>query len=182
VSAYGDVDSDWADPASFEGEPLMEPCDGWAWHNHAGREVEGTSWGGNIEVLSWLLMAGRWIPGPEACRGGVLFLETSEELPSAAEVYWILRAMGERGLLGQFFAVLFGRAKAWSLDHHTSPEEKADYQREQREAVLRALAEYAPDAMAVFDVDFGHADPQLVIPYGGQIRIDGTAHRITVRY
>jgi muramoyltetrapeptide carboxypeptidase LdcA involved in peptidoglycan recycling len=34
----------------------------------------------------------------------------------------------------------------------------------------------------VLDVDFGHADPQLVIPYGGQIRIDGTTHHITVRY
>jgi muramoyltetrapeptide carboxypeptidase LdcA involved in peptidoglycan recycling len=182
VSAYGDEDRDWADPAVFAVEPPMQPCQGWVWHNHAGRVAEGTAWGGNIEVLSWLLMTGRSIPDAEHCRGGVLFLETSEELPPADEVYRILRAMGERGLLRQFFAVLFGRAKAWSIDHHTTPEQKATYQRDQHAAVLRALTEYAPEALAVLDVDFGHADPQLVIPYGGQIRIDGTTHHITVRY
>ena len=34
--------------------------------------------------------------------------------------------------------------------------------------------------MTVFDVDFGHTDPQLVLPYGGSIRVDGPARRITV--
>jgi muramoyltetrapeptide carboxypeptidase LdcA involved in peptidoglycan recycling len=182
VNAYGDEESDWGDLATFGAEPSMEPCDGWVWHNHVGRVAEGVSWGGNIEVLSWLLMAGLAIPDAEHCRGGILVLETSEELPSGTEVYRILRAMGERGLLGQFFTVLFGRPKAWALDRHNTPEQKVAYRADLREAVLRGLAEYAPDAMAVFDVDFGHTDPQLVIPYGGQIRVDGTTHRITVRY
>ena len=53
------------------------------------------------------------------------------------------------------------------------------YQAEQRAAVLRALAEYAPQAIAVFDVDFGHTDPQFVIPFGGMVRVDRTAQRIT---
>lgn len=44
----------------------------------------------------------------------------------------------------------------------------------------RALSAYAPGTLAVFDVDFGHTDPQLVIPYGGTIRVDGPARRITV--
>jgi hypothetical protein len=35
---------------------------------------------------------------------------------------------------------------------------------EQREAVLRALAAYALETMAVFVVGLGHTDPQLVIP------------------
>ena len=182
ASAYGDMERDWADPATFTAEPQMEPCDGWIWHNHTGRVVEGIGWGGNIEVLSWLLMAGRAIPQPQDCNGGVLFLETSEELPAAAEVYRILRAMGERGLLALFPAVLFGRAKAWSLEHHTTPEQKAAYASDQHDAVLRALGEYAPDTMAVLDIDFGHTDPQLVLPYGGMIRVDGMTKRIAVRY
>lgn len=41
---------------------------------------------------------------------------------------------------------------------------------------------YAPETMVVFGVDFGHTDPQLVIPYGGLIRVDGPARRITVTY
>jgi muramoyltetrapeptide carboxypeptidase LdcA involved in peptidoglycan recycling len=180
VAAYGDVDRDWADPATFGSEPQLQPSGGWLWRN-AGRVVEGASWGGNLEVLSWLAMAGQAIPSAEES-GGVLFLETSEELPSATEVYRILRALGERGLLGAFPAILMGRAKAWSLDRQTTAEEKAAYVRDQHEAVLRALREYAPDAMAVLDVDLGHTDPQLVIPYGGQIRVDGPARRITVLY
>lgn len=72
---------------------------------------------------------------------------------------------------------------------------------DQREAKLRALSEYAPGSTAfvvgrghavvvgavgrghaVFDVDFGHTDPQLVLPCGGAIRVDGPARRITVTY
>lgn len=181
VAAYCDVDKDWADPVTFASEPQMQPSAGWRWHN-AGRVVEGISWGGNLEVLSWLLMAGKAIPSAEECQGGVLFLETSEELPSAAEAYRILRSLGERGLLGAFPAVLLGRPKAWSLEHRTTAEEKAAYIRDQHAAVLQALREYAPNAMVVLDIDFGHTDPQLVIPHGGQIRVDGPARRITVRY
>lgn len=181
AAAYGDTDRDWADPATFGSEPRLQPANGWRWHN-AGRVVEGVSWGGNLEVLSWLLMADWAIPTAHDLSGGVLFLETSEELPAATEVYRILRSMGERGVLAAFPAVLFGRAKAWSLDHPTTAEQKAAYVRDQREAVLRAMSEYAPEAMVVLDVDFGHTDPQLVIPYGGRIRVDGVTRRIFVRY
>ncbi len=89
---------------------------------------------------------------------------------------------GERGLPARFPAVLMGRAKAWSFEQPLGPEAKAVYVTEQREAVLRALAAYAPRTMAVFDVDLGHTDPQLVIPYGCLVRVDGPARRITVTY
>jgi len=181
VRLYGDEDRDWADPATFDAAPAMRPCGGWIWH-HADQVVHGTSWGGCLEVLSWLLMADRCVAPAGSYQGGVLFLETSEEMPSADEVYRILRSMGERGLLGQFAAILVGRAKACSLAHPTSPHQRDSYQYRQREAVLRALREYAPAAMAVFDVDFGHTDPQVVLPYGGLIRVDGPARRITVSY
>ncbi|MER6959107.1 S66 peptidase family protein [Streptomyces sp. NPDC000618] len=179
---WNDVDRDWADPATFEAEPESRPGEGWSWVN-ADRVVEGRSWGGNLEILSWLLMADREIArDPSVYDGGVLFLETSEELPSATEVFRILRNMGERGLLRRFPALLMARAKTWSFEHPNSPQEGARYAAEQREAVQRALKAYAPDTLAVFDVDFGHTDPQLVIPYGGTVRVDGPARRITVVY
>ena len=34
----------------------------------------------------------------------------------------------------------------------------------------------------VLDVDFGHTDPQLVMPNGGDVRIDPAARTISVRY
>lgn len=179
---WNDVDRDWADPATFDTEPETRPGTGWTWQN-ADRVVEGRSWGGCLEIVAWLLMADREISHDlTVYDGGVLFLETSEELPSGEEVFRILRNMGERGLLQRFSALLMARAKTWSFEHPNSPEEGARYAAEQREAVQRALRAYAPGMMAVFDVDFGHTDPQIVIPYGGSVRVDGLDRRITVTY
>ncbi|MFJ9590587.1 S66 family peptidase [Streptomyces acidicola] len=181
ASTYGDVNRPWQDPHTFESEPDMEPADGWSWHN-GDRIVEGTSWGGNLEIISWLLMADRVVQPVDAYAGNVLFLETSEDMPRAQEVYWILRSMGERGLLQQFPVLLMGRAKSWSFENQLSTEEKAHFRQRQREAVMRALHQYAPDTMAVFDVELGHTDPQLIVPVGGRIRVDGPARRIVVTY
>jgi muramoyltetrapeptide carboxypeptidase LdcA involved in peptidoglycan recycling len=178
---YGDVNRPWEDRRTFETEPEMEPADGWIWHN-GDRVVEGVSWGGNLEIVSWLLMVDRVVQPVDVYSGGVLFLETSEDMPRAQEVYWILRNMGERGLLQQFPALLMGRAKSWSFENPLSTEEKAHFRRQQREAVLRALHQYAQDTMVVFDVDLGHTDPQLVVPVGGRIRVDGPSRRIVVTY
>ncbi|MGW1716225.1 S66 family peptidase [Streptomyces sp. NPDC002156] len=179
---WNDVDRDWADPATFDSEPETRPGTGWTWQN-ADRVVEGRSWGGCLEIVAWLLMADREISHDlTEYDGGVLFLETSEELPNGEEVFRILRNMGERGLLQRFSALLMARAKTWSFERPNSPGESARYAAEQREAVQRALRAYAPGMMAVFDVDFGHTDPQIVIPYGGSVRVDGLDRRITVTY
>ncbi|MFC7830381.1 S66 peptidase family protein [Streptomyces sp. NPDC057375] len=179
---WNDVDRDWADPATFDAEPGTRPGTGWSWEN-ADRVVEGRTWGGCLEILAWLLMADREIArDPAEYDGDVLFLETSEELPAAEEVFRILRNMGERGLLGRFSALLMGRPKTWSFQHPNGPEEADRYAAEQRAAVLRAMRAYAPDTMIVFDVDLGHTDPQVVVPYGGAVRVDGPARRITVTY
>src|SRR5262249_39660425 len=50
----GDVDRPWEDPRTFEAEPEMEHAGGWIWHN-PDQVVDGTSWGGNLEILSWLM-------------------------------------------------------------------------------------------------------------------------------
>src|SRR5690606_10653790 len=177
---WGDEPLSWEEVDRYGEEPPMWPHEGWDWVN-ADRVVESRTWGGNLEIISWLLQAG--YVGPDAEYDGcVLILETSEEMPSATEVYRILRNMGERGLLARFPALVMGRAKAWELDRRNSPEEKRRYVREQREAVTRAMAEYNPGAMIVFDVDIGHTDPQLIVPYGGQIRLGGPARRIDVKY
>jgi muramoyltetrapeptide carboxypeptidase LdcA involved in peptidoglycan recycling len=179
---WRDVDRDWADPATFDAEPETRPGAGWTWVN-SDRVIEGRSWGGCLEILGWLLMADREIAhDPSEYDGGVLLLETSEDMPSAMEVFSTLRNMGERGLLRRFPALLMGRPKTWFFERPNTPDEAARYASDQREAVLRAMRAYAPDTTIVFDVDFGHTDPQLVIPYGGTVRVDGPDRRITVTY
>jgi muramoyltetrapeptide carboxypeptidase LdcA involved in peptidoglycan recycling len=177
---FSDEPNFWGDEGALETEPPMRAADEWEWVGSG--FVEGPTWGGNLEVLSWLLMADRDIGPPSAYSGAVLLVETSEELPAAIEVYRIMRSMGERGLLEQFAAVLVGRAKAWDFTRRHTLEQRQVYAAEQREAVLRALAEYAPSALVVLNVDIGHTDPQLIVPYGGTVRVDARERRITVRY
>jgi len=180
--AFSDEALDWRDPASLRTEPVSRPTGGgWTWHR-PDRVIEAPTWGGNIEIVGWLLMADRAVPAPEEVTDHVLFLETSEEMPAAEEVFRTLRNMGERGLLGRFAALLMGRAKAWDVRRRTSMPERTTYAADQRAAVLTAMAAYNPDATIVFDVDFGHTDPQLIIPYGGLVRIDGPARTISVQY
>ncbi|PWK87364.1 muramoyltetrapeptide carboxypeptidase LdcA involved in peptidoglycan recycling [Lentzea atacamensis] len=177
--AYGDKDVPWEEPGTFGTEPVLEASGGWIWHQ-PDHVAEGRSWGGNLEILSWLMMADKEIKAPEHYEGDILFFETSEEMPTDVEVYRILRNMGERGLLQRFAGVLVGRAKSWFFTNQDT--DRATYTTAQRQAVLKAFTEYAPDTMIVFDVDLGHTDPQVVIPVGGTIRIDGPRRTITVTY
>ncbi len=94
----------------------------------------------------------------------------------------MLRDMGERGLLQQFPALVVAKPKAWALDARLDEAARAEFRAAQRDAVLQALADYHPTAMAVFGPDFGHTDPQYVLPYGGVMTVDGPARRITVDY
>lgn len=179
--SYTDEDRDWADDSWFDTEPVMTVSEGWTWHG-AAHPVTGPAWGGCLEVLDFNLRAGRYLLPPADYAGAVLFIETSEELPSATTVYRVLMGMGERGMLERFAAVLVGRPKAWSLENPTSPAEKRRFTDDQRDAVLRALGEYNRAAPAVFGVDFGHTDPQLVIPNGGQVTVDPVQRRVRVTY
>jgi len=181
AAEFADEPGRWDDPDGYyTTTPVMAPGTGWAWQGPP-RVVEGVAWGGNLEILSWLMQADRMLPA-QAYEGCVLFVETSEELPSATEVYRILRNMGERGLLARFPAVLVARPTTYDFTAPRTPEARRAYAKDQREAVIRALGEYAPDAVVVFDIDFGHTDPQLIIPYGGQVRVDAEARRVSVRY
>jgi muramoyltetrapeptide carboxypeptidase LdcA involved in peptidoglycan recycling len=182
VPASTDEDQcDWRDPASLRRRPRPEPAPPWEWHGPAA-VVEGAAWGGCLEIIAQQIRAGRWLAPLHHYDGHVLFLETSEDMPSAASVYDVLREMGERGLLERFAAVLVGKPKAWSFQRPQEPRAKHAYSAAQRDAILRALAAYNPDAVVVFNLDIGHTDPQVVMPHGGTVRVDAASRRIAVRY
>ncbi len=168
AAGWTDHDRDWAVPANLETEPPLFPGTGWTWHGSA--PVSGKLWGGCLEILDWQLAANRWML-PIESYGGVLFLETSEELPDAKTVYRILRNFGERGLLERFDAVLWGRPKSWSLDHHVTPEESVALRRRavRSRSIGRWRSTTRPHSL-VTGLDIGHTDPQTILPYGGQVR------------
>ena len=52
----------------------------------------------------------------------------------------------------------------------------------QREAALAAVTEYHPGVPLVFGADFGHTEPQHVIPSGGTVTVDASIRQIEVTY
>lgn len=178
---FTDMSRDWAEPRNLETEPEMLPGTGWQWHG-SDRAVEGTLWGGCLEIVDFQVRTGRYLLDDASYDGCVLFLETSEELPSAQYVGELLMCLGERGLLQRFSGLLMGRPLARQFGGPDDPAFRASYVEAQRDAVLAAFAEYSPDVPIVLDVDFGHTDPQLVLPHGGQCRIDPAARTVSVRY
>jgi muramoyltetrapeptide carboxypeptidase LdcA involved in peptidoglycan recycling len=181
AAEFWEDEIEWTDPAALTSTNPPVPSDGWFWHQ-PDRVVTAPTWGGNLEILHWTLAVSRFVRPVADYAGCVLLLETSEEMPPAEEVFRILRNAGERGLLEQFPAVLMGRAKASVYTDVRTTEQRVAYRADQRAAVLRAFGAYNPDAMIVFDVDLGHTDPQWVLPYGGQMTVDGPNRRITAQY
>lgn len=183
AEAFTDMSRDWADPSALATEPVMLPGSGWQWHGRLEGVVEGRLWGGCLEIVDFNLRAARYLaPDDAAYDGCVLYLETSEELPSAQYVAEVLMCLGERGLLQRFSALLMGRPLGWRFGTADDPGFRAAYVDAQHQAVLAAMAEYSPTVPVVLDVDLGHTDPHLVIPNGGDCRIDTGARTISVRY
>ena len=176
-----DIGHDWQDPRALTEYGEREATEPWTWAGPA-REVTGRTWGGCIEILQWALTAGRFPADPGVLAGGVLLLETSEELIPAQEFGWITRSLGERGLLEAIDAVIVGRPPTSDFERHPSAEERAAKRAEQRDVAIETVARYNPDAVVVVGPPFGHTRPQWIVPYGGEMTVDGTTQQLWADY
>jgi muramoyltetrapeptide carboxypeptidase LdcA involved in peptidoglycan recycling len=167
----------WDDPAALRSYGDREPTEPWTWSGPA-RTVTGPTWGGCIEVLQWILAAGRFPSDPAVLAGHVLLVESSEDQPSATEVGYILRSMGERGLLSEVVGVLAARPAASDHEHPGTPESRKAFRDAQREAVIDTVHRYNPDVVLCVGVPFGHTRPQWILPYGGEVTLDGVGQRV----
>lgn len=176
-----DFGKDWADPAALSEYGEREPTEPWTWSGPA-RSVTGRTWGGCAEIVQWVLAAGRFPSDPKVLEGGVLLLETSEELIPAREFGQILRCLGERGLLGAVDAVLVARPPASNFDTRPTAAERSMYRAQQRDTAVEVIGRYNPDAVICVGVPFGHTRPQWLLPYGGEVTVDGIERRIRADY
>ncbi|MET7396529.1 LD-carboxypeptidase [Dactylosporangium sp. NPDC005572] len=176
-----DIGVDWADPRALECFGEREATEPWSWHGPA-RVVTGRTWGGCVEVIQWILTAGRFPFPPGALDGGVLIIETSEKLLPAREVGWIVRALGERGLLAAVGAVLVARPPV--SDHTRRPDagERARLRAAQRDVVVEIVGRYNPEAVVCAGLPFGHTRPQWILPHGGSVTVDGKQRRVFADY
>ncbi|MBO0810673.1 MAG: LD-carboxypeptidase [Microlunatus sp.] len=172
-----DIGVDWRDPRALTAYGDREPTEPWTWAGPE-RSVTGPTWGGCIDVLQWILTAGRFPPGEGVLDGAVLLLETSEDLIPAREFGWILRSLGERGVLAAVDAVLVGRAVTSNFDDRPGPEVRAARRAEQRDVAISMIGDYNPEAVVVVGIPFGHTRPQWILPYGGSVTVDRRAQRV----
>lgn len=176
-----DIGLDWKDPLALTTYGRREPTEPWTWAGPA-RSVTGRTWGGCVEVVQWLLTAGRFPVDPSVLTGGVLLLESSEELIPARDFGWIVRSLGERGLLAAVDAVVVARPPTSSFEVQPTAQERADRRAEQRDVAIATVQRYNPEAVVVVGVPFGHTRPQWILPYGGHLTVDGEAQRVWADY
>jgi muramoyltetrapeptide carboxypeptidase LdcA involved in peptidoglycan recycling len=177
---YSDIGLSWDDPSNLEKDRVYEPNDGWYWDGE--QSAEGILWGGCVESIDELLRHGIQIPSIEDFKDVILFTESSEEIPLADYVFRAYRALGERGILERVRGVLVGRPKAWEFDNQKTTEQKKEYKEKQREAILRAVRQYNKTIPVIQNLDFGHTNPQIALPYGGRVRIDSEEKRIFANF
>lgn len=179
--ASEDYGLDWQDPRALTSYGEREATEPWTWAGPE-RSVTGPTWGGCIEVLQWVLTAGRFPSDPSVLDGGVLLLESSEDLIPASEFGFITRSLGERGLLAAVDAVVIARPAASTRESRPSVELRAAHRREQRDVAVGTIGRYNPDAVVVVGVPFGHTRPQWILPYGGTMTVDSQRRRVWADY
>jgi muramoyltetrapeptide carboxypeptidase LdcA involved in peptidoglycan recycling len=170
IAEDGETLIDWDKSDTLPLRRLRESNTGWVWDGV--QNASGLLWGGCIESIDEMLRHAVRIPSAEQFKNIVLMLESSEEMPTAEHVRRVVRAFGERGVLGVIQGVVVGRPKAWHFNHQYSLEKKREFRLEQQEVILKTVRQYNTEIPVVQNIDFGHTDPQIPMPYGNQIRID----------
>ena len=180
ASEYNDEGLDWSVESNLSKQRKLEPNDGLIWDGD--KDAEGILWGGCVESLIVQSSTGKYLPMDEDIDGTILVIETAEDIPEHWIVEYLLTGFGERGWLDRFQAVLVGRPKAWEFNRQNDAETKAAYRKKQRETVVRAIREYNTEIPIVQNVDFGHTDPQVVLPFGRKAVISPTTNTIRLNY
>ncbi|KKU56418.1 MAG: Peptidase U61 LD-carboxypeptidase A [Candidatus Amesbacteria bacterium GW2011_GWA2_47_11] len=177
---YSDIGLDWSNTENLTKHRLYEPNEGWIWDGN--NSAEGISWGGCMESIDELLRHGVDIPSLEDFSNVILLTETSEEIPPASYVCRVYRALGERGILERIKAILVGRPKAWEFDKQNNKEEKEKYRKEQGESIIDTVRKYNRSIPVIQNLDFGHTEPQIPVPYGTSARIDSQNKKIFLTF
>ena len=115
--------------------------------------------GGCIEVLEFMKGTDLWNPG--YFDDAILFLETSEDMPDPVHVERCLRNYGAQGILQKVKGILWGKPC-----HHK-------YYEEYKTAISKVVkGELGLDTPVLYNVNFGHTEPKICLPYGALAEIN----------
>lgn len=168
--AYCDGYLEWSKVENLGKTKELQPDAGWRFIQGTG-VVTGELYGGCIEVLESLNGTDFW-PEHDFWNGKILFFETSEEKPSVQRVRRMLRNYGMQGIFDKAIAVLFGRAR--------------DFTDEEKEELDQMVVDVVKGEFGnakipvVTNMDFGHTDPQFILPLGVKAEIDCSKRTFTL--
>lgn len=177
---FNDIGLNWDDEHNLLKRRVYEQNDGWQWSGSA--NAKGITWGGCLESIDKMFHYGIQIPSLEEFQNIILLTETSEDIPSHDYVSQIYKELGERGILERIKGILVGRPKAWEFNNQQTSEQRKEYREKQREAILKTVRMYNDKVPVVQNMDFGHTDPQIPIPYGRSVRIDVVVKKMFVEF
>lgn len=177
---YNDIGLDWADKSSLDKTRVLEPNDGLIWDGD--QDASGILWGGCVESLIAQVATNIYLPSSDDLDGAVLYLETAEDIPEHWVIEYLLTGFGERGWLKNLQGVLVGRPKAWEFNKQLTADQKAEYRKQQQATVLKTVRQYNPTCPVVQNVDFGHTDPQVVVPSGRRVDIKSKHKKLIFEY
>lgn len=142
-------------------------------------KVSGKLLGGCIESLYEMLAGGRYpdqldvmkkyeiFPSPSEWEGKVLFAETSEEKPTPGKLHTMLQTLGEAGVFENIRAVIIGK-----------PQDEQFYE-EYKDVWLQSTVMW--NTPILYNLNFGHATPHCILPYGGKVEIDLDDRRVFLK-
>jgi muramoyltetrapeptide carboxypeptidase LdcA involved in peptidoglycan recycling len=162
---------DWAEPDHQTCRRALTPSAGWRFLQGRGTH-RGHLIGGCFEVLDWLRGTAVW-PDPDLWQGVILFVETSEDVPSPTAVLRGLRIYAAMGILQRLSGLLFGRPGG-----QVDPARFDEYDEAISQVILEE--EGLADLPVITRMDFGHTDPMFVLPYGIQAEIDCDAGQFRI--
>ncbi len=168
-SQYSDGYKDWNNPENATEFAKMTTTDGWHWLNGKS-SVNGMLVGGCIEVMEFLKGTKYW---PHSWKDKILILENSEDKPSINQVKWMLRNYGLQGVFQETSGLLIGRARDYTSE-----------EKEELDQIIKhvCLDEFkAQDLTIVTNMDFGHTDPQFILPLGCRVELNPETRQMILK-
>ena len=132
-------------------------------------KVIGHLLGGCIDVFM-MAIGTNVFPNKEKWQNAIMFIETSEDKPSPSLVTYTLRNLAAQGILKMLNGIIVGK-----------PYQEVFYN-EYKDEIIRVVKneEHLDSLPIIYNVNFGHACPIGIIPYGIKAEIDCDKKKITL--
>lgn len=159
---------EWFNPDLMQQKRKLEPSGQWNFLQ-GNSIVQGRLIGGCMEVLEFLKGTDYW-PSLDIWQDSILFLETSEDMPSPSFFKWWLRNYAVQGILKRIKGIIFARP------YHNQ------YVKEYNEVLVKVVNEEEGlnELPIITEMDFGHTCPTFTLPFGCLAEMDMVNKRFSI--